>query len=414
MWEERWRGLAAMIDETEAVLPSGFDQEPAVRAMLRTLRVFGASQLRYFLTHPSPLAREFPETMVLEHTLTQIARDLELIERLAHQRAWGSLAGPRALAWADPWLTRRLRAADPWLAERDRVLAVLSGTPSLTHLPYLGTLSIGVPYTGVRLPDGALPAREWLGLLPELGRHVFRRGQEGDQPIADAVAARAGALSTCSAGWAETVFAEVFACLSAGPAAALAAQEAALALPPAQFNLAGPASLPPVLIPKIHTRVLERLCLDDWAESLGRRWATRLQQRGAPASVRLSAPITELQLVHPRDELYALADAAYDGLRARAAGPLEGWHARYTRLAAYPPHALETLYSDFGADLAQAHWDADCAAEPAALALRVDWPAQFIAADRRARETWAPAGLAHDIHDWLAVLRAGGWLTLPV
>jgi hypothetical protein len=159
---------------------------------------------------------------------------------------------------------------------------------------------------------------------------------------------------------------------------------------------------------------LERLSLDDWAESLGQRWATRLRQRGAPSSVQLGVPVTEIRLAHPRDELYAMADAAYDVLRARAAGPLEGWHVRYARLAAYAPHALEQLYADFVDGLVQPLTPDTAAPAPEFSLAPADWPARFIAADRRARLTLAPAGLAHDIHDWLAVLRADGWMTWSV
>jgi hypothetical protein len=432
VWEPRWRALDAMIDQTEKALPSGFSQENEVRAMLHGLRDFGASQVRYFLEHPSPIAREFPEAVVLAQILSQVAGDLELIERLAHQRAWGSLAGQRTLAQADRWLTRILRSAAPWLIESDHLLTVQAGSPGLHHLPYLGVVVVEVPYTCLRLESGGEQARDWLGVLPALGRHVFRRGWEGGEPLAESVRRRAGDLSMWSEPWLEAVFGEVFACLTAGPAAALAAQDAALALAPAQFNLAeGRAGLPPCLAPKVQLRALERLRLDDWAESLGQRWHTRLRQRGAPAAVRLSTPVTEIRLTHPRDELDALVDAAYDGLRARAGGPLEGWHARYARLAAYAPHALDTLYTDFadclGRSLAD---DVPPALEPPApLSPRAaglhwppaeagrdgvaDWPTRFIASDRRARAALAPAGLADDVHDWLAVLRADGWLTWP-
>lgn len=413
LWEPRWRALDAMIDQTENALPSGFSQESGVRAMLRGLREFGASQMRFFTEHPSPIAREFPEPVVLAQILSQVAGDLELIERLAHQRAWGSLAGQRTLAQADRWLTRVLRSADPWLIERDRLFTVHTASPCLRHLPYLGVVIVGVPYTCLRLGDGGEQAGEWLGALPALGRHVFRRGWEGGEPLAESVRRRAGELSTWSEPWLEAVCGEVFACLTAGPAAALAAQDAALALPPAQFNLAdGQAGLPPCLAPKVHLRALERLSLDDWAESLGQRWHTRLRQRGAPAAVRLGLPVAEIRLTHPRDELDALTDAAYDGLRAHAGGPLAGWPARYTRLAAYAPHALEMLYADFADCLGRLLADDDPPAlEPADRP--ADWPARFIATDRRARAILAPAGLADDIHDWLAVLRADGWLTWP-
>ncbi|MBL8056327.1 MAG: hypothetical protein JNK29_06485 [Anaerolineales bacterium] len=408
-WNQRWHALDTMIDQTEKALPSGFSQEERVRALLRGLRAFGASQVQYFLANRSPVAREFPEAAVLGQTLTQIAADLELIERLAHQRAWGPLAGQQALAQADCWLTQILRSADPWLPERDQLFTTLASLPGLRHLPYLGVVVMSLPYTCLGGDEDGL-VRDWLEALPALGRHLFRRGWAGAEPLAEAVRRRAGDLAAWSEPWLEPVFAEVFAGLTAGPAAALAAQDAALALAPAQFNLAAtPAGLPPCLAPKIHLRLLERLALDDWAESLGQRWHTRLRQRGAPATVRLAGPITEIRLTHPRDELDALTDAAYDELQAQAAGPRTGWHSRYSQLNAYAPHTLDTLYTDFAAGLEPAP-----PAFPPPPRTAGNWPARFIAADRQARLALAPAGLADDVHDWLAVLRADGWLAWPV
>lgn len=410
IWKQRWQGLEAVIADTEQALPSGFAQEATVRALLRGLRTFGASQLGYFLEHPTPLPWEYPETAVLDQTLAQIAGDLELIERAAYQRAWGGLPAQRTLAWADQWLTQILTSAEHWLPERSQVLAVLCGAPAVNVLPYLGVVMVGVPYTAA---GGATaetwPARDWLRLLAELGQAVCRRGQAGAQPLAEAVQARTGDLAAWSAPWLAAVFGEVFAVLSAGPAASLAAQDAALTQPPARFNLAEGVQLPPILTAKVHGRVLAHLALDDWAESLEQRWATRVRQRAAPAGLQLSTPVTEIRLTHPRDEVFALTDAAYDLLRPSLEALLSGWHPRYSRMAPYAPHALETLYADFAGSLARPSAAEACRPALAAPRLAADWPARFISADRRGRA----AELAHDIHDWLAVLRADGWLHWP-
>jgi hypothetical protein len=401
-----------VIDEIDQALPSGMNDEKAVRGLLRGLRTFGEGQIRYFLTHPSSIPEQHPDASVLNSILDRIARDLELIECLANQRAWGSLAAQVALARVDRWANRAMGPASRWLPPGLVALTCLRGSTATRYLPFGGVLLLGLPYTCARMggATGTAEARDLLAVLRALGRHLFRNGRTASGPIRAALSQAAGDLSGWSRNWLESAFAEVYACLIAGPVAALQTQDAALELPPGRFAQDDGASLPPVLAPKVHTRVLERLSLDDWAASLCKRWKNRLEQRGAPAVFRPNAPVTEIRLAHPRDELFALADAAYDLLQECAPGPKEGWRARYAGLAAYEPYALEALYVEFEGQLA----DLSPAHEAAGLGpvdpVSANWPERFVAEDRASRPPAPEPGPGDDALDWLAVLRADGWM----
>jgi hypothetical protein len=192
-----------------------------------------------------------------------------------------------------------------------------------------------------------------LALPRELGRYLFKHGQIARESIRAVMARAASPLSSWSRPWMEAVFADVYACLVVGPAAALYAQDVALALSQDQFIREDDDRLPPILVPKVYARTLERLSLDDWADSLCKRWRDRLLQRRAPAVFRLNVPVAEMCLDHPRDELVVMVDAACDLLQTCAPSPKESWRSFYMHMAAYAPYELEALYSDFLRQLEQ-------------------------------------------------------------
>lgn len=347
-WKQRWRVLGDFIQSTEQALPSGIQREWAIRRLLRGLRGFGHSQLCHYLAQLDAASGTEPEA-ALHELLAAASLDLDLLEHLAHQRAWGPLSVQAVLEIADRWADAVLRPGERWLGRRVSALTGLRGRATLRLVPYGPYALVGLAYGGVALA-GSAGAFRWRGLLEvpyAVGRCLFQHGQIGGEPVRERLRRQLGHLSLWGQAWLEGVFAHTYALLVAGPVVAVAYQDAALELTPealAQDSDHGP---PPLLAPKVQARALERLNLDDWAASLCNRWRNRLHQRGWPATVRLSQPVTELRLEHPRDELIALADAAGELLQPCAPGPAEGWRGRYAGLAAYAPFALEVLYTDF-------------------------------------------------------------------
>lgn len=421
-WQCLGETLNHVIDSTEKALPSGARDERLMRAAFQQLRGFTQGQLRYFLAHPSPA--RYSSDYALGSLFHRAQQDLALLERAAHQRAWGPLIVQESLARADQLARLALEPASRWLDQDLIPLTYFSPTPCVRLLPYAPIALIGLPYTGVQaMADERYEPRDLLTLPRAAGAILLGHGALEEYDPLYPLPESAGAPAW-SRGWTGSVWMDVYACLIAGPLAALYAQDVQLQRSEAEFFQAQVDRPAPLMIPKVYTRVLERMGLSAWSASLYDRWSRHLNREGAPRVMRLPAPVTEIALSSPCDEVYVLADLAFNALHTLApevepqptAGPVNWWHAAYSGRAAYAPQALEQLYGDFAQQVAQLPmraqegWHGEMPAR--------DWPEHFIAQDRRTRQRrHTPAELARlnpAELDWLAVLHAGGGMSLDL
>jgi hypothetical protein len=416
IWKQRLESLCGLIDNTEKAWPSGVSDEKLLRALFDRLQFFYAGQMEYFFTHPAPNPQQFTNEFAFQHTGQQAALDLEILERAAHQRAWGPLALQEALRRTDHFMRLALLPAQAWFPEEITTLTYFSPQLQVRVLPYAPVALIGLPYTAANLHAPQTDWRDLLMILNAAGEVALKRGHAAQAGHASFQELLQWRLPPHAPGWhinwAQAAFAAVYACQLGGPLAALYAQDLALALPNAAITQTTFKQPAPITTIRFYTRTLERLGLADWAASLQARWSRQFGERGVRPVIKLPAPVTEVEAYRPCDDGVLLADLAYN-LMLKIEAP--AWHAMYSETPAYPPTQLEHLYSNVARHLAE--WPLT---QPAPLFdfqeatyarhLTHSWPEAFVAHSRALRRsapalpTTNPAEL-----DWLAVLNANGW-----
>lgn len=416
IWKQRVENLCLLIDHTEKAWPSGASDEKLLRALFQRLQFFYAGQMEYFFTHPSPNPQLYTDDFAFQHTHQQAAQDLEILERAAHQRAWGPLALQASLRRTDHFMRLALWPARKWFQEEISPLTYFTTQPSVRILPYAPVALIGLPYACANLQAAHSDWRDLLVILSAAGEVALKRGysaQPGQPSFQDVLQRRIPAHApSWHLRWAQTAFAAVYACQLGGPLAALYAQERALTLPNAAITQATLQQPAPIITQRFYIRTLERMGLTEWAASLQERWSRKLGERGVRPVIKLPAPITELEAYRPCDDGVLLADLAYNAM-LRIEAP--AWQAMFSETPAYPPAQLEHLYSNVARHLAE--WPLthpppllDSQEDTHARQITHSWPEVFVAHHRTARHaapalsTINPAEL-----EWLAVLNANDW-----
>jgi len=413
LWKHDCQKLSHLVEQTEKAWPSGLSDEKAVRSLFRRLRIFYTTQTEYLLAHPTPQTHT-PDDFVFHYLSQQVARDLEIIERVAHQRAWGSLEMQDSLRHTDHIARVTLMNAQNWFSEEIYPLTYFAHRFEARVLPYAPVVLLGLPYQNyVQAKDSFSDFRILLSFPQLIGWVVLQRARtaEPDRPYLRKTLRERLSRRTPSwcLGWAEWALASVYATKLSGPLAALYAQDAALQLTNINLTRSTTVQPAPLMAIQFHIRALYRLGLGDWAASLQERWNRKLAERQVKHVVVLPSPITELPIPCPIDHGLALADLAFS-LLPEVTAP--AWQAMYSETPAYPPHQLEDLYANVARHLAEwpataprtADWMQE---ESHAQLLTHNWLEAFITYNRR---YWRPAPPpSPEERDWLAELEAGGW-----
>lgn len=204
-----------------------------LRALLISLRRFGASQLDFFLKGFGPNGgldashHLYSPTYALDVTVNQIGYDLDLLLRASHQRSlWSALltgADQVAMAALQPAIQHNLIGPAT-------VLTYLQKSPSIRLAPY-------APVALVALPFGATGrVQEIATIIHEVGHYVAARWKEAqpdDNMRREYRLARHGALIGSRVilgaiapaemadlwldGWRDEIFADVYTCIVGGP-----------------------------------------------------------------------------------------------------------------------------------------------------------------------------------------------------
>lgn len=300
VWEERWgvldRTLEAM---AERYAGSTVAWEMTLCYLVERLQAFAKDQF-YFFFHGfgddmavfSPTGKRFP-LQVPEHpqyppecalrvTLDQIAYDLDVLQRAAHQRTVGSDEMIRALETADALAWQALQPArENGLVQETTAITYFQKSVSIRVIPYASVALIGIPFTCVTVPQ------DYLAIPHEVAHYVFWHGAvNGNQWLSQAL------LDACEdvlqntrwiERWMEEIFADVYGCLIGGPVMGLSFQDLQLERSQEDFTKDNGDHPVPFLRPYIYTQVLENEKVKTASRKLKARWQERLEERGNPA-----------------------------------------------------------------------------------------------------------------------------------
>ncbi len=329
IWENRWKAL----DETMKALAETYESPDFPRHetcyhLVARLRAFATRQFYFFFygfNHkngslkkafglPTFQLREsevFQPEYIYRATLDQVAHDIEVIQRAANARMPGSSRTMRdTLEIADDFALRCLEPAiDAGLVKAETtVLTYFQKSASIRIIPYASVALIGIPFTSARFPlsdestialvEYNFVARDLLATPHEVGHYVFRNGMYQGESVYKELNARIEEARNekpkqygtqeapnnwgVAKNWAEEIFADVYGCLSGGPATAASSQDLALQYySKAEFTLDDGEHPAPILRPRIYAKVVNQKGNGDLASNLLERWKGRLKDRPA-------------------------------------------------------------------------------------------------------------------------------------
>lgn len=293
VWEERWNTLKVHIDAVIARtnpqpgcagLPFGWlrnlGQPPTpsragtLNYLANALKTFAEGQFTFLhggLIKHTPYhlieSPEYPTPYVLSATLSQVASDLEVIERIVAQRS-GDAQIRQRLELADrlAWDALKL-AMGNLLPGQTTVITYFQKSPVIRMIPYAPVALIGIPFTCLSVP------RDLLAIPHEVGHYVFWNGRlPPGKPLSKellgAKLATPGGWYRC---WVEEIFADVYGCLIGGAVIALDFQDLLLEASKKQFTQDDGKHPVPAIRPYIYTHTL-RSSLGALAAKLNDRW----------------------------------------------------------------------------------------------------------------------------------------------
>ncbi len=242
-WQLRANSLLQSIDDliytlepqAQLSLPEGPDhftnsQREAIVNLFYALRIFAYKQFLFFLrvfdarslTNANEYLLDislFDMEYILRETAEQVASDIELLTRAFHQRAETDRMRETLLK-ADKLAFQALKpAVDNGLIGAHACITYFTKSLRSRNIPYANAALVGIPLTAMDEP------RDLLGIPHEIGHIVYwhPKPRNGWRIAADQ---GVSLLTTSTATiaipkWFEEIFADVYGCLIAGPAAAL-------------------------------------------------------------------------------------------------------------------------------------------------------------------------------------------------
>lgn len=421
IWRQRWQALDETMRAIDRTLPSDIPKRQAIQSLLEGLRALAAEQVDYFLAEPPPAA--YSSEYALSLTLQQVSHDIEAIERAAHQRIASAPEMREALDKADELAFQSLKPAIGRYLPAMTTLTYFQKSPGIRTLPYSFVALLGIPFTCACFAAEGNVSRDYLAIPHEAGHYLFWRGvvPEGEaqglrfcHALRRLLQVRAPGFPETAYQWAEEIFADVYACLIAGPVLALDFQDLQFHHPPIAFMADDGRHPPPILRPEIHFQALRRMGLAGWADSLRERWqehlARRLELFKTPGFSQPTTLLARTSLRRMRIELQTVVEASCDLLTGLHPDPENWWATVFPASAPFAPNKLESLYDHFaqkvdGLQVLRQETDylklegGETGATPKPKGQH----------SRFAGEEWRPRAPGNVETGWLTALRAGGW-----
>ena len=295
IWQQRFNGLSKMIDDVDhAVTPENqgsryrdFQPMKVLQGVITGFRNFAEGQFNYFHKQwqdHTPPPKGYAHEYALRIVINRLGEDLEVLERIAHQRE--DLNGPSseelagALKKADWMAYEALKPAIDCgiLPQETSVLTYFQKSAEIRVVPYASVALIGIPYSCLDAP------RDFMAIPHEAGHYVHWHGDAftnpPDQRIADALQVTLKRpqlhLDAYALKWAEEAFADCYAAWVAGPLMAKDSQDLEIEWAPSNF-LKDDAEHPLSAIrPYSHIDVLRRIGKNEWANALRAEWKKKL------------------------------------------------------------------------------------------------------------------------------------------
>ncbi|MBN1657511.1 MAG: hypothetical protein JXA93_03870 [Anaerolineae bacterium] len=214
---------------------TSFPRQMELIELVKSLMAFGGELFRmfdkdYLDQAPTDVKDEYPVDYALWVITDQIGNDLNVIARAGNQRMKraGDQEGGDVLAKADALAYHALKpvivGADRWLPEDTTALTYFQKSANIRVIPYANVALVGVPITSLSVDCDLLATPH------EIGHYVYWRARpnRGTKMVREHLEELAQRQQIRVPGtlknWREEIFADVYACLVAGPVAALSLQ----------------------------------------------------------------------------------------------------------------------------------------------------------------------------------------------
>lgn len=301
IWCQRWQALHSTIQHhlrRAENNPEPIDRQATLQSLLTSLRLFGKSQVEFFINGFGPDAQvrlepstTYPPTYALRATIDQIAYDLDLIQRAQQQRTKGSSSREmrETLARADILAYRALEPAiRQGLIDNTTVVTYFQKVVNVRIIPYAPVAFVGLPLSAMTAP------RDLLAIPHEVGHYVFRHGRVQTGALRGsrfdaALASQLAEFPQWARNWVEEIFADVYGALVGGPIMALGFEDLLTDDPAEHFTLDDGEHPVAALRLAIYHRVFSNLgCYAPELKGLQARWHTVTDQLGAPINLKLA------------------------------------------------------------------------------------------------------------------------------
>lgn len=352
-------------------LAGEISRRQSVLVALSCLAPFARKQLAFLQTGLGPRGRfetdtRYPLDFLSEATTRQLSFDLDVLLRaLSHREVANSTPSMReTLALADQLAVRALLpAVRHGLAQPAALLTYFQKSPTIRLIPYVPLAAIGVDFSAPGDPS------RLLAVAHEVGHHVYRQltvnyAAQLDTQIeamaSPAAEGMAGRWPAWLLAWEEEIFADSYAALVAGPAAALGLQQ--LIATGRRTGLAEEDGVHPVdlLRPQILHTTLKLLA-----------------EQGAPGQQR-SALWASVKALESTWQLQLSAASAPEAFEA--GGAVIGVQEGGTQLRAFVAELLGSVLAPLLRDEAHCPWSVGAEVPSHALAASLDQFSSFCAA----------------------------------
>ena len=262
-----------------------------------TFLIHGFDSKHYFrqsgrLTGFLQVDAQYPIEYLLGRFLDQMGNDIDLLLRIIGYRMPDTttaqlqdrLALADQLAYAALLPAYRLSAPAAGLGLKGTVLTYFEKLATIRLLPYAPVILIGIPFASVN------SSRAMMGIAHEVGHYVYGRrfSVNADQALQQALAAFPDWLQQA----AEEIFADIYACLIAGPVAGITLQDMLLTQPTASLFTEDGEHLLGAIRGYLFSDTLRQIAADaapefaqkliNAADYLERRWSRAMTDRHFP------------------------------------------------------------------------------------------------------------------------------------
>ena len=374
--------------------------------LLGCLQLFAQEHYNYFenlffgsgVAENAQTCSKYPSEYVFSVIFDQISFDLAVITQAANQRLSQNQQELQTLEKADEITRRALQPVMEYLQLQDiRIVSYFKKDMSIRVIPYAPVALVGIPYTV------ACISQDFLAIPHEVGHYVYWHGTlASGRTVQEELSHVVNKNPLWCYRWLEETFADIYGCLTAGPAIALSFQDLQMRNTPVEFIENDEDHPVPILRPNIYTRVLTE-DFEDWAAPLDKRWNDDDAQTGKwrertsnnefkhRNGTMKSVPEAMTDLNEMVDTIVSLLKSVHDKEAAT-------WWWNYLQ----PETTVDTLYQAFAE-----HVDLLVLEEATQVVSDLTHP-NFVAL----RDKWLEQGQKlKDAPPWITVLNAGGWAT---